>query len=297
MKHKIKKAVFPVAGRGTRFLPATKASPKEMLPVVDKPLIQYAVEEAGAAGIASMVFVTGRNKLSIPDHFDKAYELESELAAAGKTELLQMVHNIPPSSVSCVYLRQAEALGLGHAVLCAQPVIADEPFAVILADDLIKSDGPGCVAQMTTLFDQCQCSIVSVMEVPKEDTSKYGIVEVQAAEDGTLRVKSIVEKPAPEDAPSNLAVVGRYVFTPRIFPMIENTVKGAGGEIQLTDAIAGLLKEETVIAYPFAGKRYDCGTKLGYLQATVEYALAHPELKEPFLAYLQALNPTELLSE
>jgi UTP--glucose-1-phosphate uridylyltransferase len=297
MKQTIKKAVFPVAGRGTRFLPATKASPKEMLPVVDKPLIQYAVEEAGAAGIASMVFVTGRNKLSIPDHFDKAYELESELAAAGKTELLQMVHNIPPSSVSCVYLRQAEALGLGHAVLCAQPVIADEPFAVILADDLIKSDGPGCVAQMTTLFDQCQCSIVSVMEVPKEDTSKYGIVEVQAAEDGTLRVKSIVEKPAPEDAPSNLAVVGRYVFTPRIFPMIENTVKGAGGEIQLTDAIAGLLKEETVIAYPFAGKRYDCGTKLGYLQATVEYALAHPELKEPFLAYLQALNPTELLSE
>jgi UTP--glucose-1-phosphate uridylyltransferase len=297
MKHKIKKAVFPVAGRGTRFLPATKASPKEMLPVVDKPLIQYAVEEAGAAGIASMVFVTGRNKLSIPDHFDKAYELESELAAAGKTELLQMVHNIPPSSVSCVYLRQAEALGLGHAVLCAKPVVEDEPFAVILADDLIKSDGPGCVAQMTALFEQCQCSIISVMEVPKEDTGKYGIVEVEAAEDGTLRVKSIVEKPAPEDAPSNLAVVGRYVFTPRIFPMIENTVKGAGGEIQLTDAIAGLLKEETVIAYRFAGKRYDCGTKLGYLQATVEYALAHPQLKEPFLAYLQALNPTELFSE
>ena len=297
MKHKIKKAVFPVAGRGTRFLPATKASPKEMLPVVDKPLIQYAVEEAGAAGIASMVFVTGRNKRSIPDHFDKAYELESELAAAGKTKLLQMVHNIPPSNVSCVYLRQPEMLGLGHAVLCAKPVIDDEPFAVILADDLIKSDGPGCVAQMAALFEQHQCSIVSVMEVPKEDTSKYGIVEVQAAEDGTLRIKSIVEKPAPEDAPSNLAVVGRYVFTPRIFPMIENTVKGAGGEIQLTDAIAGLLREETVIAYPFAGKRYDCGTKLGYLQATVEYALAHPKLKKPFLAYLQALNPKKLSSE
>ena len=289
MKHKIKKAVFPVAGRGTRFLPATKASPKEMLPVVDKPLIQYAVEEAGAAGIGTMVFVTGRSKRSIADHFDKAYELESELAAGGKTDLLQMVDQIPPSDVSCVYLRQAEALGLGHAVLCAKPVIEDEAFAVILADDLIKSDGPGCVAQMAALFEQYQCSIVSVMEVPKEDTGKYGIVEVQTAKDGSLRIKSIVEKPAPEDAPSNLGVVGRYVFTPRIFHMLENTATGAGGEIQLTDAIAGLLEEETVIAYPFAGKRYDCGTKLGYLQATVEYALAHPELKEPFRDYLHAL--------
>ncbi len=297
MKHKIKKAVFPVAGRGTRFLPATKASPKEMLPVVDKPLIQYAVEEAGAAGIGTMVFVTGRSKRSIADHFDKAYELESELAAGGKTDLLQMVDDIPPSDISCVYLRQAEALGLGHAVLCAKPVIEDEAFAVILADDLIKSDGPGCVAQMAALFEQYQCSIVSVMEVPKEDTSKYGIVEVQTAQDGTLRIKSIVEKPAPEDAPSNLGVVGRYVFTPRIFHMLENTATGAGGEIQLTDAIAGLLEEETVIAYPFAGKRYDCGTKLGYLQATVEYALAHPELKEPFLEYLQALNPQALSSK
>ncbi len=297
MKHKIKKALFPVAGRGTRFLPATKASPKEMLPVVDKPLIQYSVEEAGAAGIGTMVFVTGRSKRSIADHFDKAYELESELAAGGKTDLLQMVDDIPPSDISCVYLRQAEALGLGHAVLCAKPVLEDEAFAVILADDLIRSDGPGCVAQMAALFEQCQCSIVSVMEVPKEDTSKYGIVEVQRAQDGTLRVKSIVEKPAPEDAPSNLGVVGRYVFTPRIFHMLENTATGAGGEIQLTDAIAGLLEEETVIAYPFAGKRYDCGTKLGYLQATVEYALAHPELKEPFLEYLQALNPQALSSK
>ncbi len=294
MKHKINKAVFPVAGRGTRFLPATKASPNEMLPVVDKPLIQYAVEEAGAAGVGTMVFVTGRSKRSIADHFDKAYELESELAAGGKTDLLQMVDDIPPSDISCVYLRQAEALGLGHAVLCAKPVIEDEAFAVILADDLIKSDGPGCVAQMAALFEQCQCSIVSVMEVPKEDTSKYGIVEVQTAQDGSLRIKSIVEKPAPEDAPSNLGVVGRYVFTPRIFHMLEKTATGAGGEIQLTDAIAGLLEEETVIAYPFAGKRYDCGTKLGYLQATVEYALAHPELKEPFLEYLQALNPQAL---
>ena len=297
MKHKIKKALFPVAGRGTRFLPATKASPKEMLPVVDKPLIQYSVEEAGAAGIGTMVFVTGRSKRSIADHFDKAYELESELAAGGKTDLLQMVDDIPPSDISCVYLRQAEALGLGHAVLCAKPVLEDEAFAVILADDLIRSDGPGCVAQMAALFEQCQCSIVSVMEVPKEDTSKYGIVEVQRAQDGTLRVKSIVEKPAPEDAPSNLGVVGRYVFTPRIFHMLENTATGAGGEIQLTDAIAGLLEEETVIAYPFAGKRYDCGTKLGYLQATVEYALAHPELKEQFLEYLQALNPQTLSSK
>ncbi len=296
MKHKIKKAVFPVAGRGTRFLPATKASPKEMLPVVDKPLIQYAVEEAGAAGIGTMVFVTGRSKRSIADHFDKAYELESELAAGGKTDLLQMVDDIPPSDISCVYLRQAEALGLGHAVLCAKPVIEDEAFAVILADDLIKSDGPGCVAQMAALFEQYQCSIVSVMEVPKEDTSKYGIVEVQKEQDGTLRIVSIVEKPAPEDAPSNLGVVGRYVFTPRIFHMLENTARGAGGEIQLTDAIAGLLEEEMVIAYPFAGKRYDCGTKLGYLQATVEYALMHPELKEPFLAYLEELDPKVSLS-
>ncbi len=268
-----------------------------MLPVVDKPLVQYAVDEAGAAGIASMVFVTGRNKVSITDHFDKAYELESELAAAGKTKMLEMVHNIPPSTVNCVYLRQAEALGLGHAVLCAKPVVEDEPFVVILADDLIKSDGPGCVEQMTAQFERHQCSIVSVMEVPKEDTSKYGIVEVQKAKDGSLQIKSIVEKPAPEDAPSNLAVVGRYLFTPRIFSMLENTASGAGGEIQLTDAIARLLHEETVVAYPFSGKRYDCGTKLGYLQATVEYALAHPELKEPFLAYLQELDPKALLSK
>lgn len=289
MKNKIRKAVFPVAGLGTRFLPATKANPKEMLPVVDKPLIQYAAEEAEAAGMDNLVFIIGRNKRSIPDHFDKAYELEMELQAGGKTELLQKVQNVLPPEVSCIYLRQAEALGLGHAVLCARPVVGDEPFAVSLADDLIKGDRDGCMAQMVRVYEKYGCSVLAVQEVPLEETHKYGIVATRLGEEGELRVTSMVEKPDSDEAPSNLAVVGRYILTPAIFGKLESTGRGAGGEIQLTDAIAALLKDEPVIAYPFDGKRYDCGSKLGYLQATVEYALEHPELGDDFAGYLRNL--------
>ena len=283
----IRKAVFPVAGLGTRFLPATKASPKEMLPIVDKPLIQYAAEEAESAGADQLVFITGRNKRSIEDHFDKAYELESELEAAGKHELLDKVRNVLPPRVACVYVRQAEALGLGHAVLCAKPVVGNEPFAVLLADDLIRSPGNGVVAQMADVHARYGCSVLAVQEVPREETKQYGIVEVKKGPDGEMRVVSMVEKPAPADAPSNLAVVGRYLLTPRIFDKLEGTRAGAGGEIQLTDAIAALLEDEPVIAYPFEGRRYDCGSKLGYLEATVEHALAHPELGERFASYLR----------
>jgi len=286
----IRKAVFPVAGLGTRFLPATKASPKEMLPVVDKPLIQYAAEEAERAGISQLVFVTGRAKRSIEDHFDKAYELEAELANAGKQGLLEIVRNVLPPQVSCVYIRQAEALGLGHAVLCAKPVVGHEPFAVLLADDLIKGEGQGAVAQMADVYERFGCSVLCVEEVPWEETNKYGIVETKQGAEGELRVTSIVEKPAPQDAKSNLAVVGRYLLTPRIFAKLETTERGKGGEIQLTDAISALLKDEPVIAYPFRGKRYDCGSKLGYLQAQVEYGLAHQELGAEFRAYLRALD-------
>lgn len=286
----IGKAVFPVAGLGTRFLPATKASPKEMLPIVDKPLIQYAAEEAEAGGVRQLIFITGRNKRSIEDHFDKAYELESELQRAGKTKLLEIVRGVLPEHVSCVYLRQAEALGLGHAVLCAKPAVGNEPFAVLLADDLIRNDGgPGVVEQMARVYAQTGASVLSVEEVPPEDTDKYGIVETERQPDGTLRVTSIVEKPAPSEARSNLAVVGRYLLTPTIFTELERTRPGAGGEIQLTDAIASLLTKEPVIAYPFVGKRYDCGSKLGYLQATVELALAHPTLGPDFARYLKNL--------
>lgn len=285
----IRKAVFPVAGLGTRFLPATKANPKEMLPVVDKPLIQYAAEEAEAAGIDSLVFVIGRNKRAIPDHFDKAYELEAELTAAGKHKLLQTVRTVLPPEVSCVYLRQAEALGLGHAVLCAKPVVENEPFAVLLADDLIRATPQGCVGQMVDVHQRYGCSVLAVQEVPQADTRKYGIVRTETGPDGVLRVTAIVEKPAPEQAPSTLAVVGRYILTPLIFEKLETTPRGAGGEIQLTDAIAALLQEEPVIAYPFYGKRYDCGSKLGYLQANVEYALDHAELGGEFAQYLEAL--------
>ncbi|MET0061824.1 MAG: UTP--glucose-1-phosphate uridylyltransferase GalU [Candidatus Thiodiazotropha endolucinida] len=288
---KIRKAVFPVAGMGTRFLPATKANPKEMLPIVDKPLIQYAAEEAEEAGVTSLVFVTGRNKRSIPDHFDKAYELESELKEAGKTTLLQKVQNVLPADVSCIYLRQAEALGLGHAVLCAEPVVADEPFAVILADDLIRGeDGVGAIAQMAKVYERYQCSVILVEEVPQEETGKYGIVEVENDDGETAIMTSIVEKPKPEDAPSNLAVVGRYILTPRIFELIKETGRGAGGEIQLTDAIAELLKYEKVRVYRVKGKRYDCGSKLGYLEATVEYGLSHQELGDDFRQYLNELS-------
>lgn len=283
----VRKAVFPVAGLGTRFLPATKASPKEMLPVVDKPLIQYAAEEAVEAGVDQLVFITGRNKRSIEDHFDKAYELEMELAGAGKNDLLRIVQNIIRSNVHCIYLRQAEALGLGHAVLCARPVVGEEPFAVLLADDLIRCDGPGVVEQMADIHALHGCSILSVTEVPRDETHKYGIVETTPGPHGGLRVTSIVEKPAPRDAPSNLAVVGRYLLTPGIFDKLEQTRAGTGGEIQLTDAIAALLADEPVIAYPFCGKRYDCGSKLGYLEATVEYGLAHPELGVEFTSFLR----------
>jgi len=292
MQKTIRKAVFPVAGMGTRFLPATKANPKEMLPIVDKPLIQYAAEEAEAAGIEHLVFVTGRNKRSIPDHFDKAYELEAELQAAGKEKLLRTVQNVLPDDVSCIYLRQAEAKGLGHAVLCAKPVIGDEAFAVSLADDLIKDEVEGCLSQMVKQYEQFRCSILAVQEVPPEETHKYGIVKTETGPSGQLFVTRIVEKPAPADAPSNLAVVGRYILTPRIFDKLETTGAGAGGEIQLTDAIAGLLDDERVVAYPFRGKRYDCGSKLGYLQATVEYGLEHEELGEEFAEYLRELTCT-----
>jgi len=286
-KIQINKAVFPVAGLGTRFLPATKANPKEMLPVVDKPLIQYAAEEAIAAGVNELIFVTSSSKRAIEDHFDKNYEMETELERKGKTGLLDLVRNVVPKGVSCVYVRQAEALGLGHAVLCAKQIVGDEPFAVILADDLIDGGDAPCMAQMASTFAYNRCSVLGVERVPSEDTEKYGIVEVDPITDGLNRVTSIVEKPSPDDAPSNLAVVGRYILTPRIFDLLESTPRGAGGEIQLTDAIAALLTEEQVLAYEFKGERYDCGSKLGYLKATIEYALQHDELNEEFRAYLR----------
>lgn len=287
---KIRKAVFPVAGLGTRFLPATKASPKEMLPVVDKPLIQYAVEEAVEAGIEQLIFVTGRNKRSIPDHFDKAYELEAELEAKGKDKLLKLIQNIVPSHVSCIYLRQSEALGLGHAVLCAKPVVGDEPFSVILADDLIDNENNGCVKQMVESYKQHAASILAVQQVEKNETDKYGIVSLKNKTDNEGFISGIVEKPAPADAPSTLAVVGRYILNPRIFHFLEKTQKGAGGEIQLTDAIADLLADEQVYAYEFDGIRYDCGSKLGYLQASVELGMKHPEIGKEFTQYINSLK-------
>ena len=289
MTQRITKAVFPVAGLGTRFLPATKASPKEMLPIVDKPLIQYAVEEAVAAGIDTMIFVTGRNKRSIPDHFDKAYELEVELVAKNKLRVLELVKNIIPPHVTCIFTRQSEALGLGHAVLCAKPIVGNEPFAVILADDLVEDAERGCMAQMVQQYEINNCSILGVERIAPSETDKYGIVQTTPAGPALNKVESIVEKPKPEDAPSNLAVIGRYILTPAIFEKIENTGKGAGGEIQLTDAIASLLNDEQVLAYEFEGKRYDCGAKLGFLIATVEHGLLHQELKDDFKAYLKEL--------
>ena len=289
MGGKIRKAVFPVAGMGTRFLPATKASPKEMLPVVDKPLIQYAVEEAVAAGIDVMVFVNGRNKGAIPDHFDTSYELESELELRGKSKMLEVVRNIIPSHVSCTYLRQSMPLGLGHAVLRAKPVIGDEPFAVVLADDLIYDEGGGCLAQMVAAYEEVQCSILGAERVAAEETERYGVVDVADDSSRLADVRGIVEKPKPADAPSNLGVVGRYILTPRVFTELEQTGHGAGGEIQLTDGIASLLRHERVVSYQFSGKRYDCGDKLGYLMATVEYAQRHPELGQAFNRYLTNL--------
>ncbi|MBI3899029.1 MAG: UTP--glucose-1-phosphate uridylyltransferase GalU [Gammaproteobacteria bacterium] len=285
----VMKAVFPVAGLGTRFLPATKASPKEILPIVDKPIIQYAAEEAIAAGINQLIFVTGKHKRAIEDHFDKAYELETELAAKGKNQLLDSVRNVLPDNASCIYTRQPEALGLGHAILCAWPAVGDEPFAVILADDLIRAT-PSVLEQMVAVYRRHRCSVIGVQRVAREDTSSYGIVDAKPTGERLYRVSAIVEKPKPEVAPSNLAVVGRYILTPRIFELLRGVAAGAGGEIQLTDGIAALLAEEPVLAYEFDGKRYDCGSKLGYLQATVEYALDHPDLNSNFRDYLKKLK-------
>ncbi|MEK6348039.1 MAG: UTP--glucose-1-phosphate uridylyltransferase GalU [Burkholderia sp.] len=283
---KVTKAVFPVAGLGTRFLPATKASPKEMLPVVDKPLIQYAVEEAIAAGITEMIFVTGRSKRAIEDHFDKSYEVEAELEARGKEKLLDLVRSIKPANVDCFYVRQPEALGLGHAVLCAEKLVGDNPFAVILADDLLDGQPP-VMKQMVDTFDHYHSSIIGVEEIPPSDTRSYGIVDGKEWEDSIIKLSGIVEKPAPEDAPSNLGVVGRYILKPRIFEHLRSIKPGAGGELQLTDAIEALLADEQVLAYKYQGTRFDCGSKLGYLKATVEFALRHPEVRDEFEQYLR----------
>jgi UTP--glucose-1-phosphate uridylyltransferase len=288
LHQKVKAAVFPVAGRGTRFLPATKASPKEMLPIVDKPLIQYAVEEAISAGANKLVFVTGSSKRAIEDHFDSDPELERALTDSGKDELLNSIRNIVPAGVSCIYIRQGEPLGLGHAVLCARPAVGDEPFFVHLADDLIAGE-PSCLAQMADEHQKHGGSVIAVETVPAADTSSYGIVAVDDSDN--CRITSIIEKPAPDKAPSNSAVVGRYLLPPEIFDKLETTGRGAGGEIQLTDAIADLLDESPVYAYSFTGDRYDCGSKLGYLQATVAYGLSHDEVGAGFREHLkQILN-------
>jgi UTP--glucose-1-phosphate uridylyltransferase len=280
--------VFPVAGRGTRFLPATKASPKEMLPIVDKPLIQYAAEEALQAGAQKLVFITGSSKRAIEDHFDSDRELERELEAQGKQELLEAVRSIVPSYASCIYIRQPAPLGLGHAVLCSKPVVGDEPFFIHLADDLIDAEVP-CLKQMAGVFDQYGASVLGVQTVAKDQTDKYGIVDSEPVSERLSRVHGMVEKPAPDKAPSTLAVVGRYVLTPGVYAKLETTGRGAGGEIQLTDGIAALMKDESVYAYAFEGKRYDCGSKLGYLEATVEFGLKHPRMGAAFAAYLDRL--------
>ncbi len=287
--NKITKAVFPVAGMGTRFLPATKASPKEMLPIVDKPLVQYAAEEAIAAGAKELIFIIGRNKRAIPDHFDKAFELESALEASGKADILDALRGILPKGVSCIYIRQSEALGLGHAVLCAKPVVGNEPFSVILADDLIDGNPPA-MQQMVDVFKQTGSSILGVEDVLPEETGSYGIVDADVVSEGLLQLKGIVEKPKPVDAPSTLAVVGRYILTPKIFDCLENVKPGKGGEIQLTDGIAMLMAYEKVLAYRFKGVRYDCGSKLGYMKANVEFAMRHPEIAGEFLEYLKQLK-------
>jgi UTP--glucose-1-phosphate uridylyltransferase len=287
MHKKLRKAVFPVAGLGSRFLPATKASPKEMLPIVDKPLIQYAVEEAAAAGITEMVFVTGRNKRAIEDHFDKAYELETELERKSKNALLDMVRSVLPEGVRCIYIRQAEPLGLGHAVLCARPIVGDDPFAVLLADDLMEGEPPAMV-RMAQIYAREGASLLGVEEVPRDQTQSYGIVTIDGMQGDLARIHSIVEKPKPAQAPSNLGVIGRYVLTPRIFDILSEVTPGAGGEIQLTDAISQLLGQERVLAVRLPGRRYDCGSKLGYLQATVEFGLRHPETGAAFARYLKS---------
>lgn len=291
-KFTLNKAVFPVAGLGTRFLPATKAQPKEMLPVVDKPLVQYAVEEAYSAGIRHMIFVTGRNKRAIEDHFDTAYELENELEMSEKQDLLALVRSMQPDDMNFTYVRQPRSLGLGHAVLCAEHLVRNEPFAVLLADDLMVGPpgGPSVLAQMAAQFGQLQQSILAVQEVPLDQTRRYGIVAAQTVSPGLMKVQKIVEKPAPELAPSRMGVAGRYILTPAIFEHIRRQASGVGGEIQLTDGISSLLSEENVYALQYQGKRYDCGSKEGFLQATVELALQHPEVGESFRQYLRGLD-------
>ena len=289
----VRKAVFPVAGLGTRFLPATKASPKEMLPVVDKPLIQYAVEEAYAAGIRHMIFVTGRSKRAIEDHFDTAYELEAELEAAGKKELLELVRSIQPSDMDCAFVRQPRSMGLGHAVLCAEPLVGKEPFAVLLADDLMVGPpgGQPVLAQMATAFRKQGRSVIAVQEVPEDQVHKYGIVAGEPAGGPLIRIQRIVEKPKAAEAPSRMGVAGRYILTPGVFDEIRNQPRGVGGEIQLTDGIARLMQHEAVYAFQYEGKRYDCGSKEGFLEATVELALQHPQVGAAFREYLKTLAP------
>jgi len=285
---KVTKAVFPVAGMGTRFLPATKANPKEMLPIVDKPLIQYAVEEAVAAGITDLIFITGRNKRSISDHFDMAYELENELERNGKKELLKIVQNIVPKNVNCIYIRQTQALGLGHAVRLAKPVVNDDAFAILLADDLLDGKVP-VMKQMVDAYDYYRCSLLGVEDVPPDQTKSYGIVATTPVSKNIEQVSAIVEKPDPKDAPSTLGVVGRYILTPRIFHHLDNVKPGAGGEIQLTDGISALLSEEQVLAFRFDGVRYDCGSKFGYLEATIRLGLKHPEVSKDLKELMESI--------
>jgi UTP--glucose-1-phosphate uridylyltransferase len=283
----VKKAVFPVAGLGTRFLPATKSIPKEMLPIVDKPLIQYAVEEALEAGVDTLVFVTSRKKHAISDHFDTAFELETRLAEEGKTELLERINSIVPAHISRVHVTQSQALGLGHAILCAESVIGDEPFAILLADDMIRNDGPGALSQMVDLFELSGSSVIGVEEIPDQLTTSYGVVGVELNEAGQNVIHTMVEKPALEDAPSRLGVVGRYILEASVFDYLRNIRSGAGGEIQLTDGIAAMLKTHPVLAFPFTGERYDCGSRAGFIRATVDYALEHDELREPMLEHMR----------
>jgi UTP--glucose-1-phosphate uridylyltransferase len=287
MKNKVTTAVFPVAGMGTRFLPVTKSAPKEMLPIVDKPLIQYVVEEAVAAGIDQLILVTSYSKHAVEDYFDTNFELETRLAEKGKVEMLEMVRNIVPPNVDIVYVRQHDPLGLGHAVLCAKKIVGDEPFAVLLADDIIDCGKTYCLEQMIAQYNQTGASVLAVEEVPNSETDKYGVVSLAANPTVPSQIDAIVEKPHPEDAPSNLAVIGRYVLTPRIFELLESTQSGVGGEIQLTDAIAQLLKEQPVTAFAFEGTRYDCGSKLGFLSATIAYALKRPDIGPRFKQYLR----------
>lgn len=285
---KITKAIFPVAGLGTRFLPATKAMPKEMLPVVDKPIIQYAVEEALASGIEQLIFVTGSGKTALENHFDRSYELEDTLRKRGKDDLLKTIESLVPTSGTIVYTRQSEPLGLGHAIWCARDIVGDEPFAVLLADDLIQSEVP-VLHQMVKEFDRLRASMVAIFEVPREDTSKYGILEAEPAYNATVRIKSMIEKPQPEEAPSNLAAIGRYIFTPRIFDFLGAHKTGAGGEIQLTDSMVTLLEEQPIFGYRFTGTRFDCGDKAGFQMANLAFALEHPEIKDTLKEYVETL--------